>query len=105
MTTTLMRRIAALLICLGAAAWAHADEAPDALIQRLSGEVVASAHDQALDMARIMALVDNTIMPNVDFARMTSAAVGRSWRQATPEQQQRLQDEFKALLVRTYAGT
>ena len=107
MTATLTRRIAALLICLGAAAasWAHADEAPDVLIQRLSGEVVASAHDQALDMTRIMVLVDNTIMPNVDFVRMTSAAVGRSWRQATPEQQQRLQEEFKALLVRTYAGT
>jgi phospholipid transport system substrate-binding protein len=108
MTANLTRRLAALLICLGAfaASSAHADnETPDALIQRLSSEVVASARDQALDMARIMALVDNTIMPNVDFVRMTSAAVGRNWRQATPEQQQRLQEEFKALLVRTYAGT
>jgi phospholipid transport system substrate-binding protein len=107
MIAHLTRRIATLLICLGAIAAppARAEEAPDALIQRLSGEVAASARDQGLDMARIMALVDNTIMPNVDFPRMTSAAVGRSWRQATPEQQQRLQEEFKALLVRTYAGT
>jgi phospholipid transport system substrate-binding protein len=35
---------------------------------------------------------------------MTASAVGRAWRQATPEQQKRLQDEFKTLLVRTYAG-
>jgi phospholipid transport system substrate-binding protein len=43
-------------------------------------------------------------MPNVNFTRMTAAAVGRNWRQATPDQQKRLQDEFKALLVRTYSG-
>jgi phospholipid transport system substrate-binding protein len=43
-------------------------------------------------------------MPNVNFQRMTASAVGPGWRQATPEQQKRLQDEFKTLLVRTYAG-
>ena len=43
-------------------------------------------------------------MPNVNFQRMTSMAVGPTWRQATPEQQKHLQDEFKILLVRTYAG-
>ena len=43
-------------------------------------------------------------MPNVNFQRMTAAAVGPAWRQATPEQQKRLQEEFKILLVRTYAG-
>jgi phospholipid transport system substrate-binding protein len=43
-------------------------------------------------------------MPNVNFQRMTAAAVGPGWRQATPEQQKRLQDEFKILLVRTYSG-
>ena len=48
----------------------------------------------------MIALVDKTVMPNVNFRRMTAAAVGPSWRQATPEQQKRLQDEFKVLLVR-----
>jgi phospholipid transport system substrate-binding protein len=43
-------------------------------------------------------------MPHVNFTRMTAAAVGRNWRQATPEQQKRLQDEFKTLLIRTYSG-
>jgi phospholipid transport system substrate-binding protein len=55
-------------------------------------------------MTRIVALVDSKIMPNVNFQRMTASAVGPGWRQATPEQRQRLQEEFKTLLVRTYAG-
>jgi len=55
-------------------------------------------------LQKIISLVDGKVMPHVNFQRMTSSAVGRFWRQATPEQQQRLQDEFKTLLVRTYAG-
>ena len=55
-------------------------------------------------MARIVALVDSKIMPYVNFQGMTASAVGPAWRQATPEQRKRLQDEFKALLVQTYAG-
>ena len=85
-----------------------ADEAPDALIKRLSSDVLdkikADKTMQAGDMTKVMALVDSQIMPNVNFTRMTAAAVGRSWRQATPEQQKRLQDEFKTLLIRTYSG-
>ena len=85
-----------------------ADEAPDALVQRLSSEVLdALRNDKSIkagDVDKIMVLVDKTIMPNVNFRRMTAAAVGPGWRQASPQQQQRLQDEFKQLLVRTYAG-
>jgi phospholipid transport system substrate-binding protein len=85
-----------------------ADEAPDALIQRLSTDVLetirADNSIKAGDIGKIMTLVDAKIMPNVNFQRMTAAAVGPAWRQATPEQRQRLQEEFKTLLVRTYAG-
>lgn len=85
-----------------------ADEAPDALVKRLSTEVLdtikADASIKAGDVGKIMQLVDSKIMPNVNFQRMTAATVGPAWRQATPEQKQRLQDEFKQLLVRTYAG-
>jgi phospholipid transport system substrate-binding protein len=85
-----------------------ADEAPDAMIKRLSDEVLGDIKSdkaiQAGDTNRILALVDSKIMPNVNFQRMTAAAVGPAWRQATPEQQKRLQDEFKILLVRTYSG-
>lgn len=85
-----------------------ADEAPDALVRRLSNETLdALRADKAIksgDTDKIMVLVDKTVMPHVNFRRMTSAAVGPGWRQANPEQQKRLQEEFKTLLVRTYAG-
>jgi phospholipid transport system substrate-binding protein len=85
-----------------------ADESPDLLIKRLSSEVLdkikADKTVQAGDMTKVMSLVDSQIMPNVNFTRMTASAVGRTWRQATPEQQKKLQDEFKTLLIRTYSG-
>lgn len=85
-----------------------ADEAPDALIKRLSTDVLETVRaDKSIksgDVDKIMALVDKTILPHVNFRRMTAASVGPGWRKATPEQQARLQDEFKTLLVRTYAG-
>ena len=87
---------------------AAADEAPDALIKRISVDVLdnikADKSVQSGDMSRVISLVDTKIMPNVDFTRMTASAVGRNWRQATPEQQKRLQEEFKTLLIRTYSG-
>ncbi|MGE4328617.1 MlaC/ttg2D family ABC transporter substrate-binding protein [Diaphorobacter sp.] len=101
--------------CAAATAWMGlpqtalaADEAPDALVKRLSVDVLetlrADKSIKAGDMNKIVALVDKTILPHVNFRRMTAAAVGPAWRRATPEQQQRLQDEFKILLVRTYSG-
>ena len=91
----------------GLQAWAD-DEAPDALIKRLSVDVLDSIKsDKAIragDITKVVALVDAKILPNLDFQRMTASSVGPAWRQATPEQQKRLQDEFKILLVRTYAG-
>lgn len=99
------------LMALGAApvAWGQAaPTAPDAFIESLSTEVLntvkADRAIQAGDTAKVMALVDAKVMPHVNFQRMTASAVGRHWRTATPEQQKRLQDEFKLLLVRTYAG-
>ena len=108
---TLGRLAASLLTTglVGLAPLAHAaDEAPDALIKRLSDEVLGTIRSdkalQAGDVAKVMILVDAKVMPNVNFARMTASAVGPAWRQATPAQQKRLQDEFKTLLVRTYSG-
>ena len=82
--------------------------APDALIKQVSTEVIdtvkADKAIQAGDVGKIITLVDTKVMPHVNFQRMTASAVGRHWRSATPEQQKRLQDEFKILIVRTYAG-
>jgi phospholipid transport system substrate-binding protein len=92
-----------------AAAGAHAQaKAPDALIKEVSTDVLeavkADKTIRAGDIRKVIALVDQKVMPYVNFQRMTSQAVGRYWRQASPEQQKRLQDEFKLLLVRTYSG-
>ncbi|PUE40633.1 phospholipid-binding protein MlaC [Limnohabitans sp. Bal53] len=85
-----------------------ADEAPEAFIQRITTETLnIIKSDKALrtgDVAKIMLLVDSKLMPHVNFRRMTALATGPAWRKATPEQQKRLQDEFKILLVRTYSG-
>ena len=99
----------AAVLALSAPLAAHAaDEAPDALVKRLSADVLdtikADKSLQGGDINKIIALVDSKIMPNVNFQRMTAAAVGPGWRQATPAQQKRLQEEFKTLLVRTYSG-
>ena len=87
---------------------AQAVKAPDALIKEVSSDVLEAVRAdnsiRAGDVQKVIALVDAKVMPYVDFQRMTASAVGRYWRQATPEQQKRLQDEFKILLVRTYSG-
>jgi phospholipid transport system substrate-binding protein len=92
-----------------AAAGAHAQaKAPDALIKEVSTDVLEAVKaDKTIrsgDIRKVIALVDQKVMPYVNFQRMTSQAVGRYWRQASPDQQKRLQDEFKLLLVRTYSG-
>jgi len=91
------------------ASQAHAqDESPDAFIKRVSIETLDLVKaDRSLrngDINKIMVMVDNKLMPHVNFRRMTALATGPAWRKATPEQQKRLQDEFKILLVRTYSG-
>lgn len=101
------RLMVPLLAAFSMAAAAQAT-APEALIQQLSTEVIDTVKsDKAIqggDVSKIIALVDAKVMPHVNFQRMTARAVGQPWRTATPEQQKRLQDEFKTLLVRTYAG-
>jgi len=87
---------------------AHAQDAPDALVKRVSQDVLQTIKSdpkvQSGDQARIREVMESKLAPNFDFERMTALAMGRNWRQATPEQQKRLTTEFKTLLVRTYSG-
>lgn len=84
------------------------NEAPDALVKRISADVIetvkADKDIQAGNRTRIMELVNTKILPYVDAEKMTAQAAGRFWRQATPEQQKRLSEEFRTLLVYTYSG-
>lgn len=83
-------------------------QTPEAFVQLITNDVMATVKsDKAIqsgDLRKITAVVDSKIMPNVNFVRMTAAAVGPAWRRATPDQRLRLQNEFKTLLVYTYAG-
>ena len=104
----LLAGVAGIAMVLTIAPACAVDEAADVMIHRLSTDVLdnikTDANIKSGDLSRIIALVDSKIMPNVNFQRMTASAVGPGWRQATPEQKMRLQEEFKILLVRTYAG-
>ena len=86
----------------------YAQEAPDVLIKRVSEEVLAIAKTdkqiQAGSQERIMEVVRAKVLPHVNFQRMTQLTAGRYWREASPEQQQALTNEFKTLLIYTYAG-
>jgi phospholipid transport system substrate-binding protein len=85
-----------------------ADEAPDAFIKRVAVDTLEAVKaDKSLksgDVSKIMQLVDTKLVQHINFRRMTALATGPNWRKATPEQQKRLQEEFKLLLVRTYSG-
>ena len=102
--------VAAMMFAFGAqaATGAAAAEAPDVLIKRISQEVIEAAKNdkevQAGNQRRVMDLVESKILPHVDAARMTMLATGRFWRDATPEQKEKLTTEFRTLLVYTYSG-
>jgi phospholipid transport system substrate-binding protein len=83
-------------------------EAPDVLIKRISNDVIDTVKSdkdiQAGNTRKIIDLVNAKILPYVDQEKTTALAAGRFWRQATPEQQKQLTEEFRTLLVYTYSG-
>jgi phospholipid transport system substrate-binding protein len=98
-----------LFACLACVALpALADDAPDALVKRVSQETLSiiktDPQVQAGDQQHIRDLIETKIAPHFDVDRMTALAMGRSYRQATPEQKKRLAEEFKSLLIRTYSN-
>ncbi len=101
-------RIGLLLLAAAFGVPAYAQEAPDAMVKRVSQDVLQTIKSdpkiQSGDQARIREVMESKLAPNFDFERMTALAMGRHWREATPEQQKRLTVEFKTLLVRTYSG-
>ena len=77
-------------------------------VEKFSNEVLAEikARKQELlaDPKKLDALIDQKVMPNVNFRKMTQLVVGRPWREATPEQREQITKEFRTLLVKTYSG-
>jgi phospholipid transport system substrate-binding protein len=100
--------VATVTLAFNAHAAGPANEAPDALVKRISQDVIETAKTdkaiQAGDTKKVMQLVETKILPYVDSDRMTSLAAGRFWREATPEQQKKLSEQFRTLLIYTYSG-
>jgi phospholipid transport system substrate-binding protein len=84
------------------------DLAPDALVRSITEDVLAAVRQdkalQAGDARKFAALVEARVLPHFDFRRTTQIAMGANWRHASPEQQEELTREFRALLVRTYSS-
>ncbi len=84
-----------------------ADLAPEVMVNQVTADVmqtIRSDKSYAGDVTKIATVVEQKIMPHVNFRRMTAAAVGPAWNKATPEQQSQIQAEFKTLLIRIYSG-
>src|SRR6185436_19883025 len=96
---------AALLLGAGPA---RAQEAPDVLVKNVTLEVVdLISKDKEIksgNRAKLIQVIDAKVLPHFNFAAMTGLALGQNWKKATPEQKKRLTEEFRTLLVRTYAS-
>lgn len=108
MTATFLPRMAAVPLAALLVTSAFAQDSPDALVKRVSEETVQAIKSDpklaAGDPARVRDVIEQKLLPHFDFTRMTALAMGRNWRPATPEQQQKLSNEFRTLLVRTYSN-
>lgn len=108
MNAPLLLRCGALALAALLPLSALAQESPEALVRRVSQETVQAIKGDpklaAGDPARVREVIEQKLLPHFDFMRMTALAMGRNWRQATPEQQQKLAGEFRTLLVRTYSN-
>ena len=103
--------LGAAVLAFGALAQAPAassSEAPDVLVKNVTLEVVdiivKDKEIQGGNRAKLIGLIEERVLPHFNFASMTALALGQSWNKATPEQKKKLVEEFRTLLVRTYAS-
>lgn len=86
----------------------HAQQPPDALVKTVTLDVVEliakDSEIKAGNRAKLISLIDAKLIPHFNFEAMTQLAMGQNWRKADPAQKARLVQEFKTLLVRTYAS-
>lgn len=108
MKTIILAGLLAIVTSAAPAASATVEIAPDALARSVTDEVLVIIRSdkelQAGNPQKVAQLVETKVLPHFNFQRMTQLAVGRNWRQASPEQQRALTEEFKTLLVRTYTS-
>ena len=103
-----MRLLAALFSFLVAAGAAAQQQGPEALVKQVTDDVLAAIQSdrqlQAGDRKKALALAEEKILPHVDFKAAVALAAGQAWKQATPQQQEQLTREFRAMLVRIYSN-
>lgn len=104
----LLLLLAATVATFAFAADTPGQEPPDALVKRITADVMETARTdkeiKAGNRRRILQVVEEKILPHVDLERTVAMAVGRHWREATPQQRRQLTEEFRTMLIRTYAG-
>ena len=103
-----MKLLALAFFALFAVSAAAQDPGPEDLVRKVTADVLDSVKSdkalQAGDRKKALALAEQRILPLVDFREATLLAVGKSWHNATPEQQDRLVNEFRSMLVRIYSN-
>lgn len=96
-----------MLSFLAFSASAQAMPEPQALVKEASDNMLKALKDHEAELEsdpqKIYSLVQDILFPHFDFERMARLALGRSWRDASAEQQTKFVEEFRLLLVRTYA--
>jgi phospholipid transport system substrate-binding protein len=102
-----MKQLIAAFGLLLASSLAIAGEGPDELVKRTADDVLAVVKSdkdiQAGNQDKIFKLAEEKILPNFNFEKVSRLVLGKNWTKATPEQQAAFQNEFKTLLLRTYA--
>ena len=97
-----------LALCLTSGATVAQENSPDGLIKMVTDDVLTIVRQdkdiQSGNTRKAVELVEAKVLPHFNFERMTALAMGRDWKKALPEQQKRLTEEFKTLLVRTYSN-
>jgi phospholipid transport system substrate-binding protein len=101
-------RGAACALLLGVSGMALAQDPPDKLVKSVADEVLNALRNdpelRAGSLTKMTQLIEEKVAPRFDFERMTRLAVGRNWRQATPEQRKTLIEQFRSMLVRSYSA-
>ncbi len=97
--------IALSLLCFSVSSFAL--DGPDELVKKTAEDVLAAVKSdkdiQAGDQEKIFALAEEKIVPNFNFDKVSRMVLGKNWTKATPDQKTAFQNEFRTLLIRTYA--
>ena len=90
-----------------APAWAQ-ESNPEEMVKKLTADVLDTIKSdkqlQAGDKRKALQLAEQKIIPHVDFREAAQLAMGKSWNNATPEQQNQITTEFRSMLTRIYSN-